>query len=330
MILILNKPLNYHHSADIVDEFEKAILKSDVVPETKFPSSLRLSDLAFQNWRFLSKCGIAYTPLSYLDFNKKRVSKNIPQYFTIMMGAEFRKCLPYYMRSARKSIYMFDAWPSAHLLIRDFVNHFGVEHVFLSSSQSVKLLNSMPGKSKFFWVPEGINTWEYSYSEYSGKDIDVLAFGRQFKEYHDKISVPLQSNNKVYLFAKTEGTKTFSLFPARKDFTDALARSKVSICVPSSITNPQRAGDIETMTVRYLQSMVSKCLIVGHAPEEMISLFGYNPVVEIDMKNAGSQILEILSNYDSYFELIERNYLNVLAAHTWKHRWQQILAILST
>ena len=56
-------------------------------------------------------------------------------------------------------------------------------------------------------------------------------------------------------------------FSRRRDaFIDGLARSRVSICVPSSVTHPERAGDIETMTIRYLQSMVSKCVVLGRAP----------------------------------------------------------------
>jgi hypothetical protein len=329
MIIILNKPINYHHSADTVEEFEKAILSSGQVQETIYPSASGLSDLAFHHWRFLTKYKIPYTPLSYLNFNKFKNPDNIPHYFTILMGADFRKCLPRFMLPVRKSIYMFDAWPSAHDLIRQFVNHFGVEYTFLSSSQAVERLNTMSGKSRFYWIPEGINPSEYRFCQYNDKTIDVLAFGRQYTMYHDKIKGPLESNNKVYLNARTENTKTIPLFKSRDEFTGALSRSKVSVCVPSSLSNPVRAGDIETMTIRYLQSMVSKCLIVGHAPEEMITLFGYNPVVEIDMNNAGSQIIDILSDYSSYFGLIEKNYINTLTGHTWEHRWQKITTILN-
>jgi hypothetical protein len=328
MIIILNKPINYHHSADTVEEFEKAILLSNKVQETIYPSTSGLSDIAFHQWRFLTKYKIPHTPLSYLNYNKFKNPENIPLYFTILMGADFRKCLPRFMLPVRKSIYMFDAWPSAHELIKQFVHHFGVEHAFLSSSQAVERLNTMVGKSLFYWIPEGINPSEYRFCQYSDKTIDVLAFGRQYTMYHDKIKGLLQSNNKVYLNARTENTKTFPLFKSRDEFTNALSRTKVSVCVPSSISNPVRAGDIETMTIRYLQSMVSKCLIVGHAPGEMIRLFGYNPLVEIDLDNAGSQIIDILSDYSSYFALIEQNYRNVIENHTWGHRWRNILDIL--
>jgi hypothetical protein len=75
--------------------------------------------------------------------------------------------------------------------------------------------------------------------------------------------------------------------------------------------------------------MASKCLIVGHAPAEMIKLFGYNPVIEIDWDQAEEQIEDILQHFHLHIPLIERNYKAVLANHTWVHRFHQIKKILS-
>ena len=131
----------------------------------------------------------------------------------------------------------------------------------------------------------------------------------------------------MHLFEEKKGQL---IFPTEKDLIDGLARTKISICVPSNITHPERAGDIETMTVRYLQSMASKCLVVGHAPQEMVELFGYNPVVEIDMEKPAEQIRDILENFTDYIPLIEKNYIETLANHTWNDRWQQIRAIMQS
>jgi hypothetical protein len=78
------------------------------------------------------------------------------------------------------------------------------------------------------------------------------------------------------------------------------------------------------MTMRYLQSIASKCLVVGHAPKEMVTVFGYNPVVEIDMRSPERQVLELLKHFDDYIPLIEKNYAILVEEHTWRKRWQQI------
>ena len=82
------------------------------------------------------------------------------------------------------------------------------------------------------------------------------------------------------------------------------------------------------MTIRYLQSMAAKCLILGHAPKEMIDLFGYNPVVEIEMSDPVGQLQSLLNSFSDYIPLIEKNFNKVASEHTWPHRWQQISSIL--
>lgn len=82
------------------------------------------------------------------------------------------------------------------------------------------------------------------------------------------------------------------------------------------------------MTQRYLQSMVSKCLVMGHAPKEMVSLFGYDPVVEADMDNPVGQLLSVLDNLDAFIPLNEMNYRSVVENHTWTKRWQAIASTL--
>ena len=96
-----------------------------------------------------------------------------------------------------------------------------------------------------------------------------------------------------------------------KNYTDmvrGLGDAKISVCFPRSMTNPEIAGDVETMTLRYLESIAARSLIVGHCPTEMLDLFGYNPVIESDVSDPAGQIDAILSNLPGYADLIERNY----------------------
>lgn len=166
---------------------------------------------------------------------------------------------------------------------------------------------------------------KYRHQPYTDKDIDVLHLGRRHGAYHNRIVAALEKHKKTYLYEQERGQV---IFPSREGFVDGLARSKISVCVPCSITHPERAGDIETMTMRYLQSIASKCLVVGHAPGEMLELFGYNPVIEIDKQNPDEQLLELLEHFDDYIPLIEKSYALVASEHTWQKRWQQIARII--
>jgi hypothetical protein len=176
------------------------------------------------------------------------------------------------------------------------------------------------------WIPEGVDISVYKQFTYNQRDIDVLQIGRKYDWYHEQILPFFNESNKVYLYEKTKGA---IIFPTREEFINGLARAKISVCFPSNITHPERAGKTETMTNRYLQSMASKCLIVGHAPQEMIELFGYNPVIEIDRDSPGEQLTAILDHYSDYIPLIEKNYEMVSKYHTWKNRWELIKILIS-
>ena len=171
------------------------------------------------------------------------------------------------------------------------------------------------------WVPEAIEPESYAFLPAARKNIDVLQLGRRYDMLHEMLLTPLAQRGKVYLYEKEKGR---IVFPTREGFVDGLARTKISVCVPSSITHPEQAGDIEVLSMRYLQSMTSKCLVVGHAPAELVSLFGYNPVVEIDMADPAQHILSLLDTFADYSALIERNYDMVTRHHTWHHRWAMI------
>jgi glycosyltransferase involved in cell wall biosynthesis len=216
-------------------------------------------------------------------------------------------------------------WPASHQIAIDYIKYFHLDYVFISSSVVVQKFNHLMRDKKCYWIPEGINPDEYKFYPVEQRNIDVLAFGRKYQKYHEAIVNNLKEKRYNYLYEKNSGGLVFA---TKHEFIEGLARSKVSICVPHSLTNPDKAEDVETMTIRYLQSMASKCLIVGHAPAEMIELFGYNPVIEIDMNDPVNQLEHILENYLTYSGFIEKNYNEVIKNNTWMNRWNQIKSIL--
>lgn len=319
MKLIAQK-YNYHVSLDTVNEFEQIILADSSIT-SKNETNRIFSKLLFFAFRMFIKNKVI-TGNKDNSLAKKNPNDDL---LAVLMGPDFSKCLPHFMFSKNKSLYIFDAWPKEHAGIIEFLNFFKVNNVFLTSSQAVEILQPQVEGTACFWLPEGINPENYMFNNYNDKSIDVLAFGRRYDEYHEQIVECLENNNKQYLYEKERGN---IIFPTREDFIMGMAKSKISICVPSNITHPERSGNFETMTIRYLQSMASKCIILGHAPVEMITLFGYNPVIEIDLKNAEDQLLSILNNYSEYIPFVEKNYQTMLQHHTWQCRWDTMKQLL--
>jgi hypothetical protein len=237
--------------------------------------------------------------------------------FTAQLGPDFKLCIPAYLTARNNYIYMFDAWPRFHRSMAVFLDLFNVKAVFFSSREVNRLyqLNTQSA-CKSYWIPEGIRSEEYQFT--TAKSIDVLEFGRKYQRYHDLIVGRLADNNKKHVYLKENES---ILYESKKDFVYALGDSKISICIPSNITHPERSEEISTMTLRYLQCMASKCLIVGILPDEMEEVFGYIPMIQIDFDRPEQQLLDILNNYSDYAQLIEKNYQEVLMHHQWSHRW---------
>lgn len=240
--------------------------------------------------------------------------------FTAMISGDFSVLLTDGLFSKLNFVYMHDAWPRFHYWIFPILELFNVKQVFFSSKQVwLDHLRKYPNsKCQSMWLPEGINADEYRFKPFDQKSIDVLEFGRRHEAYHLLIKDELSSHGKYHFYQQQ---LSGLLFPDKSALVAALANAKIVICVPSDITHPERAEYISTMTLRYLQAMASKCLIVGVTPSDMHELFNYQPIVEIDMENAAAQLLTILKNYRSFQPLIERNYKEVHNHHQWLNRW---------
>ena len=85
----------------------------------------------------------------------------------------------------------------------------------------------------------------------------------------------LQLNGCSYIYESIKGEV---LFLDTHAFNKELCNTKISICFASSITHPSRSTNVNTMPTLYVESMVTKCLIVGQIPNEMIELFNFLPI----------------------------------------------------
>lgn len=321
MRLIVRPPRKRFPSQDAVDEFDAAIAADPRVEPASWEGPFQRA--AFYASSVLFKVG-GRRALAAVPTVPDRLAPGDRQYFAVLMGPQFAKCMPHFLLPAQKAIYLFDVWPDVQDQVAQFINAFSVDYAFVSASQAAAAIQQRVD-AEVLWVPEGIDPAPYRHRPTAERTVDVLQLGRRYDAYHDRIVGALEREGRTYLY---EAHKGEIIFPTRESFLEGLANAKISVCVPSSITHPSRSGTVETMTLRYLQSMASKCLVVGHAPEEMVRLFGYNPVVEIDADDPAGQLVDVLGRMDEYADLIERNYRNVLNEHTWHHRWQRISEVL--
>lgn len=273
----------------------------------------------------------------FLNLFKKRAFdlRNIPlktskNLFTIISGTQYSKLWHWYIRKGNnKAIYMFDPWPTLNTLNTNAIKTFGINIAIFPSKQAVSFFNSQKlNNFEAYYVPEGIDSNKYTYKDYQFKTIDIIQYGRHWNWLHKELIQQSEIKNLSYEYDRDLGQKGLQ-YKTRKEFTEALSRSKIAVCVPRNITHSHLVNDLSTLTTRYFECMSSKCIIWGSAPQELIDLMGYNPVIEIDLKNPIQQLKEILINYSSYKDLIEKNYEAVIKDHQWSDRAERIINILN-
>ena len=92
------------------------------------------------------------------------------------------------------------------------------------------------------------------------------------------------------------------------------------------MTQPEVAGDIETLTQRYWECMFSRMVMVGHAPQELVDFIGYNPVIELrDDISAEELIADVLENIEIYQSLVDKNRETAEKLGSWNVRMKWLM-----
>lgn len=228
---------------------------------------------------------------------------------------------------------LWDCWPVYWDKLFKSLIKLKVKVVFVSSSQVAKMLNERLPSVHSYYIPEGIDSQEY----YKGADLcdrpyELYELGRIYIPYHNKLTSLLASKKIKYHFYtihKSNGENGKLAFLTYEDLISNLSKIKIVVSFPQNITNPKKAGDIETLTQRYWESMLSRNIIVGQAPEELIELIGYNPVINANLSDPCGQIISILNNIKDYQDLVDKNYVTAMKHSSWLNRIVSVKEILN-
>lgn len=219
---------------------------------------------------------------------------------------------------------LWDVWGFSWERMYKAFKVLNVRIVFVSSRQVTDMINK-ESDVKAFWIPEGIDTSHYQRGDrLRNRPFDVLELGRQMGCYHLCLKEMLQKkmiNKLTTSNISQEGTlDNKNVAFTNEELYEMMPKYKIMICFPQCDTNPQRAGQIETLTQRYWEAMLSGCLMLGRAPQELIDLIGYNPVVNIDWSSPETQMTSIIENIDNYQDLVDKNYISAKKHAPWEKR----------
>ena len=292
----------------------------------QFNESLRRAGVrAFQNepWRIATFMAKTLAKLRLLRNFLKFPST---AYIAVIMQVHEARLFPvcYFYESI---VYCYDCWPEAYERWERMFKRQAIKIAFFSARQSAKYFESRLPGMECVWLAEATDPSLFVKDELlKERTIDVLELGRRHDGYHSLIAETLSHGGFRHLFESSPGNV---VFPSHDAFISGLAYSRISILFPSSMSHPERSGEVETLTQKYLQSIASGCVLLGHCPEELKDLFGYNPVIEADFSNAADQIVEILAKIDDYQNLVTRNYARLLVVGTWDVRVATMIRLLA-
>lgn len=221
--------------------------------------------------------------------------------------------------------WIFDAWPNLWDRIERVCRRQRVRLAFFSARQSADHFREKLGIDAV-WMPEACHADFFDPSlPLRDRPTDVLELGRKHDAYHDAITPLLADIRKTHLYERVKGQV---IFPTDADMRTGFNNAKISVCFPSSITHPARSGHVETVTLRYFESMAAKCLILGHCPAELRDIMGFDPVIAADMADPAGQIRHILEHIDDYQGVVDHSHAAVLERGTWDVRTRQLLTEL--
>ena len=162
------------------------------------------------------------------------------------------------------------------------------------------------------------------------RNIDLLEFGRSndkvFKADQLKSVFDNKNHNLNHVCTKQKGKFIYT----NEQLYEAMGDAKVTVALPRSITQPEIAGDIETLTQRYWECMFSRMVMVGHAPQELIDFIGYNPVIELSDKiSPEEQIADVIEHIEDYQVLVDKNRETAEKLGSWDVRMKWLMSELA-
>lgn len=231
-------------------------------------------------------------------------------------GASFFSAYPDYINHEIIPLY-WDCWPIWRKRVRKLLERKNVRTAIFTSSQVAAQMQEEYPEMNILAITEGIDLSLYNEGkELAERGIDLIEFGRQSR-YLAGSSFP----EGICYMHSTAGKK---MFKTNREFFSTLSNSKITIALPRCITHPEITGDIETLTQRYWENMLSRVVMIGKAPKELIDVIGYNPVIEIDESDVKGQIMKIIGNIAHYQELVDKNREVALKYASWDIRMKEI------
>lgn len=237
---------------------------------------------------------------------------------------------PYYVSHEIIPVF-WDCWPCYYDKVEKWLRKHNVKTAIFTSQQEMEEMETRIPELNTLWCPEAVDISQYKQGkDLKDRNIDLLEFGRSnikvlgesfYKHDLSKDSLELSGTKTIsHVCTQANGKFLYN----NEELYELMGDAKITICLPKSMTHPDIAEGVETLTQRYWEAMLSRIVIVGHAPKELIDFIGYNPVIELDVERATEQIVDVISHIKEYQERVDRNRQCAIEMADWTLRMKNI------
>lgn len=212
----------------------------------------------------------------------------------------------------------WDCWPRYFEMTCEWLRKHQVKTAIFSSRMTAERMQERFPEMRVIWCSEAVDGSVYQKGKLlKDRTIDLLEFGRSNEKVLQTEALSLN-----HVCTKQNGKFIYT----NEQLYQAMGDAKVTIALPRSMTQPEMAGDIETLTQRYWECMFSRLVMVGHAPQELVDFIGYNPVIELrEDISAEALIRNVLEHIDDYQELVDKNRETAERLGSWDVRMKWLM-----
>lgn len=212
----------------------------------------------------------------------------------------------------------WDCWPRYFEMTCEWLRKHQVKTAIFSSRMTAERMQERFPEMRVIWCSEAVDGSVYQKGKLlKDRTIDLLEFGRSNEKVLQTEALSLN-----HVCTKQNGKFIYT----NEQLYQAMGDAKVTIALPRSMTQPEMAGDIETLTQRYWECMFSRLVMVGHAPQELVDFIGYNPVIELrEDISAEALIRNVLEHIDDYQSLVDKNRKTAQRLGSWDVRMKWLM-----
>lgn len=265
--------------------------------------------------------------IAVMRFPAKKGNKT---FLVCSRGGHLLKAVVPYMFQGEIIPMLWDCWPSTWNRLERDLKLIKCRLCFVTASDVVREFSRRLPYVHFVHVPEGVDVHDYTEGkQLKERGIDVYELGAKNEYFHKKLLDEEFGKSYKWVYSQHKPPKGLdSVYDKWETFTSVLADTKIIISFPRCMRNSEKYGCVATLTMRYWEAMLSRCIIVGHGPKELIDIIGYNPVVEADFVNPCKQIKYLLSHIEEYQPLVDKNFSVARQYAPWNVRMSLLFAEL--